>query len=84
MVYTPEMLQDFARRLRRVRVYRGYTQRELARSAGYSKTHIQELEKARRGPSLSALAELAMCLSVDEADLWPTLRGNPLRKRSSP
>jgi transcriptional regulator with XRE-family HTH domain len=56
-------------RLKRVRLRRMYTQRELADEAGLSERAIVELEANRREPRPATLRKLVGALKVEPEDL---------------
>jgi ribosome-binding protein aMBF1 (putative translation factor) len=69
--YTYHMapIERVARRIRRLRERRGWSQQGLAERAGLSRTYLARLETARQDPTLSTLAKLAKALKVPLAEL---------------
>jgi transcriptional regulator with XRE-family HTH domain len=59
----------FGERLRQIREAEGLGQRELARRAGLSLSHLQYLERDAKRPGDATLAKLARHLPVTAADL---------------
>jgi transcriptional regulator with XRE-family HTH domain len=53
-----------ATRIRQLRGKRGWSQEELARRAGLSRTFLARLETARHDPTLGTLQKLATALRV--------------------
>jgi transcriptional regulator with XRE-family HTH domain len=67
------MAVTFRVALRRLRTERGVSRARLARSTGYSETHIAAIERGRRcNPTLAFVETMADALGVDPFDL---LRG---------
>lgn len=60
-----ELLRRIGQRLRRIRLARGLTQRELAERSGISLSTLKLLESKGRG-SLQRLARVAAVLGVDD------------------
>ena len=56
--------QQFARNVRRLRVGKGMTQFDLARSAGLGRSFVSQLERGRFSASLETVAALASALGV--------------------
>jgi transcriptional regulator with XRE-family HTH domain len=67
----PEVIRQFAGRLREVRRSVGLTQRELAGRAHLSEGYVARLESADTSPGLDLLSRLASALSVPLTDLLP-------------
>ncbi|MFN2525436.1 MAG: tetratricopeptide repeat protein [Actinomycetota bacterium] len=59
---------SFGARLKKLRVAKGLTQRELA-SPRYSPAFVSSIESGRRRPSQAALEHFALVLQVDEEEL---------------
>lgn len=64
-----EMFQLGAR-LRDLRTGRGWTQDELARRAGLSKSYLSRIEDGERQPSLASLLSLAQAYGISVASLF--------------
>ena len=67
----PEVVRQFAERLREVRRTAGLTQRELAEAAHLSEGYITRLEAGDTSPGLDLMSRLAAALSVPLTDLMP-------------
>jgi XRE family aerobic/anaerobic benzoate catabolism transcriptional regulator len=65
----PDILKTLARRVRAVRVQRGWTIRELAEQSGVSLRFLVQLEAGEGNISVRRLAELAEALKLSPADL---------------
>lgn len=57
MTFNPEQLKI-------TRELKGFSQRELARQAGVSKSHVSDIERNERTPSSAMLRKLAAALDV--------------------
>lgn len=55
--------------LRAHRLYKGWTQTELARRTGLSPTHINRLDLEQSAPSGVSLQKIARALGVDANDI---------------
>ncbi len=55
--------------LRRARLERGLTLREVAEAAGESLGHLSEVERGRKEPSSEVLAAICVALGLDLVDL---------------
>lgn len=72
-------LDGLGERVRRFRLARGLTQRQLAARAEVTVPHVSRLESGERLPSLPMLATLAVALEVGLAELFDERSGpNPL------
>ena len=74
MVAMPNALQSsicvqLGKRIRQLRLRRGWRQVDLAANAGVSKTHLSDLELGRREICLLTLERLANALGLPPADL---------------
>lgn len=58
-------MEKFENRLRRLRIERGYTQSDLARALGISRSSIGMYEKGYRSPDLEIIREIADLLQAD-------------------
>ena len=67
----PEVVRQFAERLREVRRTAGLTQRELAEAASLSEGYVARLEAGDTSPGLDLMSRLAAALSVPLTDLLP-------------
>lgn len=68
----PEIVRQFAARLKELRTSRGMTQADLAQKADISPTYISELETADTTPGIDVIARLAGALSVAPSELLPS------------
>ncbi len=59
----------FGKRLRRIRVRKGWSQEELAHRAGVDRTYVSGIERGIRNPSLINICKLADTLGVKPATL---------------
>ena len=64
-----QVVVHIGERLKKVRLRRMYTQRELAEAAGLSERAIVELEANRREPRPGTLRKLVAALNVEPEDL---------------
>jgi transcriptional regulator with XRE-family HTH domain len=67
----PEVVRQFAERLRQVRRTVGFTQRELAEKAHLSEGYVARLEAGDTSPGLDLMSRLAAALNVSLTDLLP-------------
>ena len=56
---------ELGRRIRRLRLERGLTLKQLEESAGLSATHLSEIERGNTSPTLGALVRIARSLDRD-------------------
>ncbi|MPY90699.1 MAG: helix-turn-helix domain-containing protein [Luteitalea sp.] len=63
-------LEPFARRLERLRLERGFTQRALAERAKISTNHYQDIAHAHANPTVIVVLSLADALGVSVVDLF--------------
>ncbi len=59
-----------ARRVRRLRVARGWSQEVLADVAGLHRTYIGSIERGERNVSLEAMERIAQALEIPLAELF--------------
>lgn len=57
------------RRVRALRIQRGWTQEELAAKAKKHPTYIGGIERGERNPTLTVLADIARALGISVASL---------------
>lgn len=74
----PEVVRQFAERLRETRRTAGLTQRELAEAAHLSEGYVARLEAGDTSPGLDLMSRLAAALSVPLTDLLPTAAAVPV------
>ena len=67
----PEVIRQFAERLRELRRSVGLTQRELAEAAHLSEGYVARLEAGDTSPGLDLMFRLAVALNVPLTDLLP-------------
>ena len=83
------ILVAFGNSIRRLRLEKGLTQRELAKRSGLDVTYISGIERGVRNPSLKSLESVAMglgcsisetCKDLDKIDLKKCLPKKTKRK----
>ncbi len=62
-------LKRMAKRLKQLRADRGWSQEELSRRSGVSRTHIARIETAKMEPTLGVIEKLAKALKVKPGEL---------------
>ena len=62
-------LKSFGLRMRAVREGRGMSQGEVAKSANIYPSHVSDIERGRKQPTVGTLCRLARALRVHPADL---------------
>lgn len=67
----PEVIRQFADKLREIRRTAGLTQRELAERANLSEGYCARIEAGDTSPGLDLLSRLAAALNVPLTDLLP-------------
>ena len=55
------------RKIKELRLDRGYTLEELAKAAGLTKGYLSRMERARKAPPFSTLESIAVALNQDLA-----------------
>lgn len=60
----------FGRRVRTLRLARGFSQEELAERAGLHRTYVSSLERGQRNVGLDNIHALARALDVTPAELF--------------
>lgn len=80
---------NIGERLKKVRLERGYTLKDVAEKSGYSKALISRIENGNVSPSISSLLKIASALEVKPHDLFlpakdaePTLVHRAGRKKT--
>jgi len=63
-------VRDFGKRLREVRLARGFTQEQLAAELELDTTFISRIETGKRSPSLPNIARIASVLDVPIASMF--------------
>ena len=61
---------NIGERLKRVRLERGYTLKDVASKSGYSKALISRIENGNVSPSINSLLKIASALEVKPHDLF--------------
>jgi transcriptional regulator with XRE-family HTH domain len=59
-----DYFERLGRRVQELRSGKGWTQQQLAESAGFDRTYISGLEHGKQNPTLGALLRLARALEV--------------------
>ena len=77
-IVRPEVVRQFAERLREVRRTAGLPQRQLADAAHLSEGYVARLEAGDTSPGLDLMSRLAAALSVPLTDLLPAATPPPL------
>lgn len=67
-----EIVENFAARLRELRISRGMTQAELARAAKVTTSYVGRLEGHGAAPGIDLVARLAEALGTTVHELLPT------------
>lgn len=79
----PDLVSLFRENMRAIREELGISQSELARRMGKTPGYVCDMERGRRAPNLSTLAEIANGLGVVPAVLISTaLSRRPAAKQS--
>jgi transcriptional regulator with XRE-family HTH domain len=73
-----DAVEDFARRLRRLRQALGWTMYRLAKDSGLTWEGVSKLESPGCDPKLSTLFKLAAALGIEARELLP--EGPPVAK----
>jgi transcriptional regulator with XRE-family HTH domain len=63
----PDELHELGRRIRKVRIERRMTLKQVEAVSGLSATHLSEIERARTSPTLGALIRIARSLRKEPA-----------------
>lgn len=66
----PTIQQRFGKRVRDLRVQRGWTQEQLGEKAGKHWTYIGGIERGTRNPTIEVVEAIAHALEVRIADLF--------------
>jgi transcriptional regulator with XRE-family HTH domain len=69
---------DLGRRIRRLRLERGLTLKQIEASVGVSATHVSEVERGKTSPTIGALARIAEALDVRPSHLIDFPVGAPI------
>lgn len=68
------------KRIRSLRVARGWTQQDLGEKAGISYKFIGEIERGKQNPSFSILAKISDALDIELKELFRFSNEIPTRK----
>ena len=60
---------DIASRLKKIRTSKGYSVYKLSQISGVSETHIRDLERGDRNPSLDTIDRIAKTLGISLSEL---------------
>lgn len=71
----------YGSRIREMRKRRGLTLKEVAEATGYTISHISQIERDLKSPSLVALRKIAACLNCSE--VWLIMDDSELSAKSS-
>lgn len=66
---TPVSGAALGRRIRRIRIEKGLTLKQIEADVGISATHVSEVERGRTSPTVGALARIALALGVRPSHL---------------
>lgn len=64
-----EIRAKFGKRVRKVRLEKGFSQEELAYEADSNRTYISDVERGTRNPSIEVVERIAKALCVKMGDL---------------
>ncbi len=86
LVRVDDLIKSLGRRIRELRVQRGWSQEEFADVCGVHRTHMGHLERGEKNVSFSSLAKVAGALSVPISDLFTDLEraGIPTKEAGRP
>lgn len=68
--------QDWGRRIRAFRKFRGFTQGELARKLGISISELGKIERGHKMPSLEMIKRCSVILNVTVTEMMPKNSNN--------
>lgn len=71
-IFDEEGVKTFAKRLKEVRKFKGYTQERLAFEADIELSQIARIETSRINPTLSTILRIAKTLGVHPKELFDT------------
>jgi transcriptional regulator with XRE-family HTH domain len=64
-----QLLLKFGKRIRTLRLDRGWTQEELAHRTGLNRSYMSEVERGKSDVSLSTMQKIAKTLGISLAEL---------------
>jgi transcriptional regulator with XRE-family HTH domain len=70
LIFDEQGVNEFASKLRKIRIQEGLSQSQLAFESGLSLSQIARIETARINPTLSTVFTLARTLNVPLSDLF--------------
>jgi len=56
--------------LKQIRKERGLSLKDLERMTGISKSHLNNIERGEKGPSLFVMVRIAIALNIDVKELY--------------
>lgn len=62
---TKELYTEIGKRIRQLRMNKGYSLDKFAKRTGFAKSYLSQIENLKREPSISALSQIALVLGVD-------------------
>ena len=68
------LLQQLGKRIRFLRVGKGWSQLTLALESDVNRNYLSDLERGRRNPSIEILQQIAEALSVDLTTLFKGIK----------
>lgn len=68
-----DILEEFGKHLRKVRLRKGISQEKLAELAGLHRTYVSSVERGERNISLVNISRLAEALEIKLRDLMPKM-----------
>jgi transcriptional regulator with XRE-family HTH domain len=68
-----DILHLFGKKVRRLRLDKGFSQEKLAEKTGFHRTYIGMIERGERNISLKNIHRLASCLDINIASLFSEL-----------
>lgn len=71
-IFDEEGVNAFAKRLKEVRKFKGYTQERLAFEADIELSQVARIETSRINPTLSTILRIAKTLGVHPKELFDT------------
>lgn len=60
---------DLGRRVKRIRIERGFTLKDVEAKVGVSATHLSEVERGKTSPTIGILGKIARALEIEPAFL---------------
>ncbi|MEE8156458.1 MAG: helix-turn-helix transcriptional regulator [Phycisphaerales bacterium] len=69
-MHANDLQLQFGRRLRQLRLSRGWSQEKFAQIVGLDRTYVGGIERGERNPSLKNIGRFAEALGVPPSDLF--------------